>query len=424
MEEKDYIGFTPDYIDRLLPGQIFVFGSNALGYHTGGASRMAYKRFGAIWGQAEGLQGQSYAIPVDFGKMNITTPDIKKYIDRFISFAKEHEELFFMVTRIGCGVAGYRDEEIAPFFKDAFDMKNVCLPKSFVDAIKKGEPNYDLERFIKAQNSEWGSYSSALAEIKKGHKQGHWIWYVFPQIKGLGHSYNSEFYGISNEDEALAYIEHPVLSKRLREITSALLELPNPSAYNILGYPDVLKVQSCMTLFDLVSSNDIFNDVLTKYYEGKRCEKTLKRLGYRKERIKNHLALSRMSITQDHRIILNDYEGIEIEMEPLVKAVFFLFLKHPEGIRFKQLPDYREELASIYKELRPLGLNKRTLQSIEDVTNPLLNSINEKCARIRAAFVKLFDEHLAKNYFVTGERGMPKKITLPRDLVVWEEGDR
>lgn len=131
--------------------------------------------------------------------------------------------------------------------------------------------------------------------------------------------------------------------------------------------------------------------------------------------------LSRIIITKDHRLLLPEYKDIEIKMEPLVKAVYLLFLKHPEGIVFKELADYKTELQDIYKELRPLGLNKRTLQSIEDVTNPLLNSINEKCARIRAAFVKQFDEHLAKNYFVTGERGMPKKITLPRDLVVWEK---
>ena len=107
-------------------------------------------------------------------------------------------------------------------------------------------------------------------------------------------------------------------------------------------------------------------------------------------------------------------------MEPLVKAVYLLYLKHPKGIAFKQLPDYRQELIDIYNELRPLGLNSRSLQSIEDVTNPFLNSINEKCARIRAAFVDKFDEHLAKNYFITGERGEAKKIILPQDLVVWE----
>ena len=130
--------------------------------------------------------------------------------------------------------------------------------------------------------------------------------------------------------------------------------------------------------------------------------------------------LSSMTITKDHRIILPDYNNIEVKMEPLVKAVYFLFLKHPEGIVFKELADYREELLKVYKSLKPMGISKRTIQSIEDVTNPLMNSINEKCARIRAAFVKEFDESLAKNYYIIGDRGEPKKISLPRDLVVWE----
>ena len=135
---------------------------------------------------------------------------------------------------------------------------------------------------------------------------------------------------------------------------------------------------------------------------------------------KTKAQLSRLIITKDYRILLLDYNNIEVKMEPLVKAVYLLFLKHPEGILFKGLTDYREEMLDIYKKLKPMGLNKRTIQSIEDVTNPLLNSINEKCARIRSAFVKEFDESLAKNYFVTGERGEAKKIALPRDLVIWE----
>ena len=135
---------------------------------------------------------------------------------------------------------------------------------------------------------------------------------------------------------------------------------------------------------------------------------------------KTKAQLSKLVITKDYRIMLPDYNDIEVKMEPLIKAVFFLFLKHPEGIVFKELADYREELLGIYKALKPMGLSKRTIQSIEDVTNPLLNSINEKCARIRSAFVKEFDEGLAKNYFVTGERGEAKKISLPRDLVVWK----
>lgn len=418
MEEKDYMGFTPDYIDRLLPNQIFVFGSNTLGYHTGGASGTARKKFGAVWGQAEGLQGQSYAIPVDFGKGIRKDVEVMEKINRFLAFTKEHTDLFFLVTRIGCGVGGYRDEEMAQFFKNALDLKNVSLPKSFVDALN-GEQIFDLDRFVKAQDSAWGSYSEALKEIKEGHKRGHWIWYVFPQIKGLGHSHNSEFYGISGKEEAKAYLQHPVLGLRLREITKVLLECNNPSAYNILGFPDVMKVQSCMTLFDLVSPNDIFNDVLDKYYEGKRCEKTMRRLDGREEKAKNVVRMSRLTITKDCTILLTDYQK-EIKMEPIVKAVYLLFLKHPEGIAFKSLPDYRRELADIYQKIKPFGLTERAIRSIDDVTNPTLNSINEKCARIRAAFLSQFDEYMAKSYYVDGLRGEEKKIALPRSLVVWE----
>lgn len=113
-------------------------------------------------------------------------------------------------------------------------------------------------------------------------------------------------------------------------------------------------------------------------------------------------------------------EREEVHMEPLVKAVYLLFLKHPEGILFKHLPDYREELTGIYAKLRPLGMSEKAIQSIEDMTNPLLNSINEKCARIRSAFVGQFDDRMAKHYYIDGPRGEAKKIALPRDLIVWE----
>lgn len=132
-------------------------------------------------------------------------------------------------------------------------------------------------------------------------------------------------------------------------------------------------------------------------------------------------SLSRLVITKDFRIVLPDYQNMEIKMEPLNKAVYLLFLKHPEGIIFKHLTDYRKELIEIYTQLRPLGMTERAMHSIEDVTNPTLNSINEKCARIRGAFISQFDENLAKNYFITGQRGEAKKILLPRELVEWEE---
>ena len=415
MEEK-MNGFTPDYIDNLLSNQIFVFGSNTLGYHTGGASGTARKKFDAIWGQPEGLQGQSYAIPVDFGKGIRKDAEVKSAVSRFIAFAKVHNDLFFFVTRIGCGVGGYRDEEIAQYFREALEMNNVCLPKSFVDALSNGKVNYNLERFVEAQEI---TYDLALREIKEGKKRGHWIWFIFPQIKGLGHSYNSEYYGISGVSEANAYLEHPVLGARLREISQAMLDCGNPSADDILGFPDVLKVRSCMTLFDMVSPNDIFRLVLDKYYEGKPCDKTIWRIGTREEKSKNAIKLSKLRIAKDGTILLADYQK-EVKMEPIVKAVYLLFLNHPEGIAFKYLSDYRKELTDLYQKIKPYGLTEKTIRSIEDVTNPLLNSINEKCSRIRAAFLPEVDSTLLEHYIITGKSGETKRILLSRDLVIWE----
>ena len=130
--------------------------------------------------------------------------------------------------------------------------------------------------------------------------------------------------------------------------------------------------------------------------------------------------LVHLIISKDNNIYLSE-ERKEVHMEPLVKAVYLLFLQHPEGIVFKDLPDYRQELASIYNKVRPWGLSDRALQSIEDVTNPLLNSVNEKCARIRKAFVTMLDGSVAGHYYIKGARGEAKKIDLPRDKIVWEK---
>ena len=118
---------TPDMITELRPDEIFVFGSNLAGMHGGGAAYAAWRKFGAIMGQGVGLQGQSYGIPTMQGGVET----IKPYVDEFITFAKGHPELFFFVTRIGCGIAGFRDEEIAPLFAAAKGVPNICLPESF-----------------------------------------------------------------------------------------------------------------------------------------------------------------------------------------------------------------------------------------------------------------------------------------------------
>ncbi len=125
--------FTPDFITELKESEIFVFGSNLEGMHGGGAAYIAYEKFGAIWGQGVGLQGQSYGIPTMHGGVDV----IKPYVDEFVNFAKSHPELKFLVTRIGCGIAGFTDEEIAPLFKDAIEIENIYLPKSFYYVIVK-----------------------------------------------------------------------------------------------------------------------------------------------------------------------------------------------------------------------------------------------------------------------------------------------
>jgi hypothetical protein len=130
MYDREY---TPEMISELKDNEIFVFGSNLGGFHGGGAARAALNRFGAVWGQGVGLQGRSYAIPTMHGGPEA----IKPYVDEFVHFATGHPELKFLVTRIGCGIAGFTAEEIAPLFADAIDQENIILPEDFVAVLTK-----------------------------------------------------------------------------------------------------------------------------------------------------------------------------------------------------------------------------------------------------------------------------------------------
>ena len=123
--------FTPERISTLQPDEIFVFGSNLKGMHGGGAARLAHARFGAVWGQGTGLQGQSYAIPTMHGGVEAIRP----YVDEFTAFARECDQNTFLVTRIGCGIAGFKPAEMAPLFADAYPLYNVRLPRDFVEVI-------------------------------------------------------------------------------------------------------------------------------------------------------------------------------------------------------------------------------------------------------------------------------------------------
>lgn len=138
--------------------------------------------------------------------------------------------------------------------------------------------SFDLNRFIEAQDSPYDGYDTALSEMTKGEKQNHWIWWIFPQIAGLGHSGNSRFYAINGKEEAMEYLEHPVLGSRLREITEVVMaHADDRIAMELMGWEiDAMKLKSSMTLFDQVSPNDIFADVLDAYFDGERCSRTLR----------------------------------------------------------------------------------------------------------------------------------------------------
>lgn len=130
--------------------------------------------------------------------------------------------------------------------------------------------SYNLNRFVEAQ--KWW-YPIALKELQEGRKHSHWMWYIFPQLKHLGHSYNAKFYGISGIKETTAYLEHPILEQWIREVPETILNLPGNDAKAIFGGIDAMKLRSSMTLFDIVSTNYVFADVLDKYFEGQ-CDFT------------------------------------------------------------------------------------------------------------------------------------------------------
>jgi len=134
---------------------------------------------------------------------------------------------------------------------------------------------HDLDRFVRAQAPD---YARALSELRAGQKKSHWMWYIFPQIEGLGGSAMSRLYSIKSEAEARAYLDHPLLGAHLRECFAAVMNVDGRSALEIFGSPDDLKLRSCATLFAAVSDESVFKGLLEKYFGGKPDEETLRRL--------------------------------------------------------------------------------------------------------------------------------------------------
>ena len=169
MKQKGYVAYTPEVVESLKEGQVFVFGSNLIGYHSGGASLIAMQRFGAVWGQAEGPQGQCYAIPVDIRGEAVENVSayMKRHIDKFLAYAKAHKDQFFIVIRVGCGNAGFDEEFMAPFFKEALKMENVSLPKSFVDILKKSKTEKKSDSIQRVFNLIILDESGSMSSIEK-----------------------------------------------------------------------------------------------------------------------------------------------------------------------------------------------------------------------------------------------------------------
>ena len=158
--------YTPDRISELKENEIFVFGSNLEGSHDGGAAKLAYNRFGAVWGLGTGIQGRSYAIPTMQGGVETIRP----FVAAFIQFAKQNTTLTFLVTRIGCGIAGFRDEEIAPLFEDALDLENVILPKEFVENLVATPTTPDANETTWNSTDFISTYEPLMKKVAKGDR--------------------------------------------------------------------------------------------------------------------------------------------------------------------------------------------------------------------------------------------------------------
>lgn len=178
----------------------------------------------------------------------------------------------FFKTLLGISLISIFSLLVWGMFK-LWEFTNACRSEF---AIKVNDSyQQELNRFIDAQED---SYNIAIEEIRAGKKETHWIWYIFPQMKGLGHSLFADLYGIVDIMEAKEYLKNDTLGYRLREVTNALLEIDGKSAEEIFGELDAMKVKSCLTLFDQVSPNGIFAETINKYFEGKRCELTIRLL--------------------------------------------------------------------------------------------------------------------------------------------------
>lgn len=248
--------FTPSAISALRPDEVFVFGSNLQGHHGGGAARVAMQRFGAIWGQGIGLQGQCYAIPTMQGGVET----VKPYVAQFIDFAKEHKELFFYVTRIGCGIAGFKDQDMAPLFADALTIENVCLPESFAKIIeqlsarKTNEPFPGITRTTSIRLYQQGQ-ARTLADIAM-------------TLNDQNHYADLESFMRDFDDVVKSYRERGTVSYEICKMVEELIRNNEATLFSNNGYLDFDKL---IEMVDHLAASDENNPLEIIY---SRREKT------------------------------------------------------------------------------------------------------------------------------------------------------
>lgn len=230
-EQRKYNGIerpqnTPNAISVLKPDEVFVFGSNLQGSHGGGAARVAAAKFGAIWGQGVGLQGQSYAIPTMHGGVEV----IKPFVDQFIAFAKEHMELFFYVTRIGCGIAGFKDEEMAPLFKEALAINNICLPESFAKI---------LERQCRYKRQELFPALSRTASVRL-YQQGQvrTLADIAKTLNSRNHYTDFQVFMKDFDETIKSYVERGTVGAEICEVIGHLISENKATLFSTDGYLD------------------------------------------------------------------------------------------------------------------------------------------------------------------------------------------
>lgn len=248
-----------------------------------------------------------------------------------------------------------------------------------------------------------------------------------------GVSENQIQYSLCRDDDSIDKMACRRSDKPVRSLRLSLCQ--KRKSEDFLGVEFSLNNEIASSIDSSTSGFGVSKEQVQPYEEDQTLEsllsdldRTVKRLQLNglslaaiRELIDKHETLSRMTITADYHIFLPDYNNLEIKMTTLPKALFFLFLRYPKGLVLKSLPDYYTELYNIYKQLRPKSEDERIRVTITKLVNPYGNAINENIARIRAAFVKNFDEHLAENYFVTGSKGEPYAIRLDRQLIDWLE---